>query len=99
MLVVPREYGQRRISNHVESSECGTSSRSQENTVSAGKGPAEWIIKETDLPGVYGCAVSLLTFTFNKTRLVADPSDALTYTCTLKEVEIRRVTVLNVFCH
>jgi len=71
----------------------------RQNTVSINDGLAEWTMKETDVPGVYGCAVSLLTFTFNKTRLVADPSDALTYTCTLKEVEIRQVTVLNVFCH
>ena len=56
----------------------------KQNTVSVSNGPAEWTIKETDVPGVYGCAVSLLTFTFNETRLVVDPSDAQTYTRTLK---------------
>jgi hypothetical protein len=48
------------------------------------EGPTEWTIKETDVPGVYTCVVSLSTFTFNETRLVADPSDAQTYTRTLK---------------
>jgi hypothetical protein len=56
----------------------------KQDTVGVGKGATEWTIKETDVPGVYRSAVSLLTFTFNETRLVADPSDAQTYTYALK---------------
>jgi hypothetical protein len=55
-----------------------------QNTVSVNEGPAEWRIKETDVPGVYRCAVLLLSFTFNETRLVADPPDTRTYTRALK---------------
>ncbi|KAF8338660.1 hypothetical protein F5887DRAFT_919951 [Amanita rubescens] len=56
----------------------------KQGTVGVGKGPTEWTIKETDVPGVYRSVVSLLTFTFNETRLEADPSDAQTYTSALK---------------
>ncbi|KAF8345445.1 hypothetical protein F5887DRAFT_1074499 [Amanita rubescens] len=55
------------------------------NTVAMSKGPAEWRIKETDVPGEYrSSAVSLLTFIFNETWLAADPSGAQTYTHMLK---------------
>ena len=56
----------------------------RQNTVSVSEGPAEWFLKETDVPGVYRSAVSLLTFTFNETRIAVDPRDAQTYTCALK---------------
>ncbi len=36
-----------------------------QNTVNMTEGPSEWIMKETDVPGVYRCVIPLLTFTFN----------------------------------
>jgi hypothetical protein len=56
----------------------------KDDTVSLTEGPAKWFIKETDVPGIYKSAISLLTFTFNETRLGADPSDVQTYTYALK---------------
>ena len=56
---------------------------SQNTGISVSQGPAEWAIRETDIPGLYRSAVSLLTFTFNETWLVAGPSDAQTYICAL----------------
>ena len=41
----------------------------REDTISLSEGPAEWFVKETDVPGVYKSGVSLLTFTFNETWL------------------------------
>ena len=32
-----------------------------ENTINLSKGPAEWTVNETDVPGVYTLVVSLLT--------------------------------------
>jgi len=67
----------------------------RQNTVSVSEGPAEWTMKETDVPGVYRCAVSFLTFTFNETRLVLDPAGAQSYTRMLKKLGIGRVTMSN----
>lgn len=71
----------------------------KENTVGVREGPGEWTIKETDVPGVYTYVSLLLTFAFYETWLVAAPSDAQTYTHTLKKMGIGWVTMLKVPCH
>ena len=34
----------------------------KDNTIIISEGSSQWIVKETDVPGVYRSAVSLLTF-------------------------------------
>lgn len=60
----------------------------RQNTVDIGKGSSKWIIKETDVPGVYWFVVSLFISTLTETWIVADPPDARTYTRTWKEVKL-----------
>ncbi|KAF8338693.1 hypothetical protein F5887DRAFT_1160769 [Amanita rubescens] len=81
--VVGREYGQRRIV--AKDLNVTLAHDPQQNTVGMREGQAEWSIKETDVPGVYRPAVSLLTFTFNETRLVAH---AQTHTLRINVSEI-----------